>query len=98
MRSSFGFLVPPTRGTSRPAGWLHQSVAPARTPGSETATASVRDGTRETTRIRGYRDRFCTASTCSATATTTTRVSDTVARQRWRTPPVRYSVSPRPRR
>ena len=30
-----------------------------------------------------------TASMCSATATTTTRVSGTVARQRWRTPPVR---------
>ncbi len=50
MRSSFGFFVPPIRVTSRPAGWVHQSVTPTRAPGSVTATASVRDGTRETTR------------------------------------------------
>ena len=28
-RSTSGHLVPPTRGTSRSAGWVHQSVAPA---------------------------------------------------------------------
>ena len=26
--STSGFFVPPTRGTSRPGGWVHQSVAP----------------------------------------------------------------------
>ncbi len=46
-----GFLVPPTRVTSSPAGWVHQSVAPTRRPGAVAATASVSDGTRLTTRV-----------------------------------------------
>ena len=36
-----GFLVPPTRATSRPAGCVHQSVAPTSTPGTVSATAST---------------------------------------------------------
>ncbi len=46
-----GFLVPRTRGTSSPAGWVHQSVAPATRPGAVTATVSVSDGTNDTTRL-----------------------------------------------
>src|SRR5580693_5284612 len=48
-----GFLVPRTRGTSRPAGWVHQSVAPASAAGRVTATDSVSDGTSDTTRRAG---------------------------------------------
>ncbi len=48
-----GFFVPRTRGTSRPAGCVHQSVAPARASGRVTATDSVSDGTSETTRRAG---------------------------------------------
>lgn len=48
-----GFLVPRTRGTSRPAGWVHQSVAPTSRSGTVTASASVSDGTSETTRRGG---------------------------------------------
>ena len=50
---TFGFFVPRTRGTSRSAGCVHQSVAPARASRRVTATASVSEGTRETTRVRG---------------------------------------------
>src|SRR3954447_26443423 len=46
-----GFLVPPTRGTSRSAGWVHQSVAPTSRPGAVTAIDSVSDGTSDTTRV-----------------------------------------------
>ena len=48
-----GFLVPLTRVTARSAGWVHQSVAPTSRPGADTATASVSEGTRETTRRAG---------------------------------------------
>jgi hypothetical protein len=53
MAARSGFLVPRTRVTVRPAGWVHQSVAPTSRPGAETATASVSDGTSETTRRAG---------------------------------------------
>src|SRR4051812_27509705 len=52
-RSTSGHLVPPTRATSRSDGWVHQSVAPTSSPGPVAATASVRDGTRLTTRRGG---------------------------------------------
>ena len=45
-----GFLVPRMRVTSRSAGCVHQSVTPTSAPRSTLATASVRDGTRLTTR------------------------------------------------
>ena len=48
-----GFLVPRTRVTARPAGRVHQSVAPISRPGAETATASVSEGTSDTTRRAG---------------------------------------------
>ncbi len=48
--SQSGFFVPRRRVTSRPTGWVHQSVAPTRSPGADTARASVREGTNETTR------------------------------------------------
>src|SRR3954453_1021846 len=51
MSSTRGFFVPPTRGTSRLAGCVHQSVAPTSSPGAVTATDSVSEGTSETTRI-----------------------------------------------
>ena len=61
-----GFFVPRTRGTSRPAGWVHQSVAPASRPGTVTARASVKDGTSETMRCGGLvRLRACPRSSCS---------------------------------
>ena len=44
-RSRSGHFVPPTRATSRSAGWVHQSVAPTSSPASVAATASVSDGT-----------------------------------------------------
>ena len=47
-RSRSGHLVPPTRGTSRSAGWVHQSVAPTSRPMSVAAIASVSEGTRLT--------------------------------------------------
>jgi hypothetical protein len=50
MRSTCGFLVPRIRSTSSPAGCVHQSVAATSTPGQVAATASVSDGTRDTTR------------------------------------------------
>ena len=49
-----GFLVPRTRVMSRPAGWVHQFVAPTSTPGTVRAIASVSDGTNETTRSGGW--------------------------------------------
>ncbi len=52
-RATSGHLVPPTRATSSPAGCVHQSVAPARSPASVAAMASVSDGTRLTTRRGG---------------------------------------------
>src|SRR5437660_294638 len=48
-----GFLVPPIRTASRPAGWLHQSVTPTSSSGAPAATASVREGTSDTTRRVG---------------------------------------------
>src|SRR5690606_41745665 len=50
---TLGFLVPRTRVTDRSAGCVHQSVAPTRASGRVAATASVREGTRETTRVTG---------------------------------------------
>ncbi len=52
-----GFFVPRTRATSRSAGWVHQSVAPTRRSGQVAARASVREGTRETTRRGRARER-----------------------------------------
>lgn len=154
-----GFFVPPIRAAERAAGCVHQSVTPTSSPGAVTATASVSEGTRETTRtdgpfaekeeggvrhwadsprggpatgrsrprtdspprarhrtgsapyglcieqtrrpadrVRAQRRESNVASMCSATATTSSRVPGTVARQRWRTPPERNRVSPRSRR
>jgi hypothetical protein len=53
MAARSGFLVPRTRGTSRPAGCVHQVVAPASASGRVTATDSVSEGTSETTRRAG---------------------------------------------
>jgi hypothetical protein len=53
MAARSGFLVPRTRVTARSAGWVHQSVTPTSRPGAETATASVSDGTSDTTRRAG---------------------------------------------
>ncbi len=50
IRARSGFLVPPIRGTVRSAGWLHQSVTPTSSPGAVAATASVSEGTSDTTR------------------------------------------------
>jgi hypothetical protein len=48
-----GFLVPRTRVTASPAGWVHQSVAPTSAPGRVSATDSVNEGTSDTTRRAG---------------------------------------------
>ena len=53
MAARLGFLVPRTRGTSRSAGWVHQSVAPASASRRVAATDSVSDGTSDTTRRTG---------------------------------------------
>ncbi len=49
-----GFLVPRTRVTSRSAGWVHHSVAPTTRSGATEASASVNEGTSETTRCAGW--------------------------------------------
>ncbi len=42
MAAGYGFLVPRARGTSRPAGWVHQSAAPASASGRISATTGQR--------------------------------------------------------
>lgn len=55
MRRMFGFLVPRTRSTAKSAGCVHHCVAATRTSGQVSATASVSDGTSDTTRRGGVR-------------------------------------------
>ena len=53
MAARSGFLVPRTRRTRSPCGWVHQSVAPTSASGRLIATDSVNDGTSDTTRPAG---------------------------------------------
>ncbi len=97
-----GFFVPRTRTTSRPAGWVHQSVAPTSRSGTVAARASVREGTSDTTRVRRSVQVDRVATVVLECRHVPPRLpaypppSRPIASRRWPEPPLRSTPSKRP--